>query len=112
MSKASLVTSESSMELLVDSVTEIVKYSEQKTRYECAQIVRAKLRELRVVDFDNRALEAAHATVLLHRLTMKLQCLEIEIGSCPTDLREVWQPLVEALKNKINATRAQRNQRI
>ena len=107
-----ILSGQSSLELLVDSITAVVQYSVQKTKYECAQIVRQKVNELRRFSFDANAKEFGTITVQLNCYKMKLQCLKVEVEHYPADRREVWQPLIDALEQKVASIRNQRNSHV
>ncbi len=104
MDKPSL-SAQTSIDLLLISIFEIVRYSVQKKRYECALIVQEQMSKVRQAAFCANANECAVVTRQLQLYKTKLKLLELEIEKYPEDTREVWKPLVNELNNKINVTR-------
>ena len=109
MYKPSMV-SPTSVDLLSSSISNLVRYSVQKKRYECELIVREQMRKVREAIFWTSANECTVITRNLQRYKTKLKVLELEIEQYPEDIRDVWSKLVNELKNKINMTRQTRSQ--
>ena len=72
MNKA-ITTSQTSLDLFFSSVTDIVRFSVQKKRYECAVIVREEMKKVREGIFRANANECAMITRHLNRYKTKLK---------------------------------------
>ena len=86
----------------MESITDIVHYNVLKTRYECSLILQEQMRRLREADFQAEAKTNQAQTVLLAKCKAKMQCLEIEIAAYPDITRDVWNPLLNDLKARID----------
>ena len=94
-------TASSSIEALLGSITDIVRYNVQKTRYECSLALQEQLRKLREADFQAEARENMELTILLAKCKAKLKCILTEIAAYPNITRDVWNPLIEELQARI-----------
>lgn len=107
--KKPAVVSPTSIDLLLSSISDVVRYSIQKKRYECEQIVLEQMRKVREAVFSTEADESAVITRELQRYKTKLEVLELEIEQYPEDTRDAWQPLIDQLELKITMTRQKRS---
>ncbi len=105
----SSTTSQASIEILLSSISDVVRYSVQKKRYECALIVQEQMRKVRETTFRANANECTEITLQLQMLKTKLEILELEIEKYPEDTRDVWQPLINELNSKIGMMRQLRS---
>ena len=93
---------------LLENITEIVRYNVQKSRYECALALQEQMRKLRETNFQAEAKTCLALTTMLAKCKAKMKCLETIIATYPSDIRDVWSPLVNELQAKINDLRIKR----
>ena len=94
-------TASSSIEALLGSITDIVRYNVQKTRYECSLALQEQLRKLREADFQAEARTNLELNKLLATCKAKLECIKIEIAAYPNITQDAWNPLVDELQARI-----------
>ena len=99
-----------SIEALLGSISDIIHYNVAKTRYECSLVIQEQLRRLREADFQAEAKTSMALTILLAKCKAKLMCIETEIRAYPEVTRDVWDPLVKDIKDRIDKLSKARKQ--
>lgn len=96
-----------SLDSILDTVVEVVKYHEAKTEYECWCKVREKLAELRRVDAGTRAEVQRELTIHARIWEFKLKCIQDLIIRDDVS-KALWTPFCEDVQQYIAALKYSR----
>ena len=90
------------LEALVDAVGDLYRYRQQKTLYECSQIIRRKKQELSEIQHSGDAEKQRIATVELHKCRFKLENLKKKIETADPEYKSMFEDLLKDLEERIS----------